>query len=116
VNQLPSRIKRWFELFALSPVAAIDHPNKNELWLHLCLVSTGEDRRAVAVRRLFPVRRSRVVMDAHATPEAMGQRLRAKRIAFAARFTAKRFVHHVRALPPVVRGGMRWWLAHPHPR
>jgi len=113
VEQLPPRIERWFELFALSPVEALDHPCKNELWLHLCLVKSGGDRLAVAVHRLFPVRRTRVLLDAHATPDEAGPALRARRLAFEARFNAQRAIHHVRALLTVVRGGLRWWRAYP---
>jgi hypothetical protein len=113
VEQLPPRVKRWFELFALSPVEAIDRPCKNELWLHLCLVNAGPDRLAVALRRLFPVRRARVVLDAHATPHETRPALRAKRLVFEARFMVQRAIYHVRALLTVVRGGLRWSRAHP---
>lgn len=113
VERLPTPVKRWFELFALSPALAIDHPNKNELWLHWCLVNDAGHRREIAMRRLFPLSRERVVADAHVATENVTSRVRARRIAIETQFLANRAVHHLRALPPAIGGGMRWWLAQP---
>jgi hypothetical protein len=109
VDQLPLPVKRWFELFALSPSFAIDNRKKSELWLHFCLLDTARDRRAVAGRRLFPNQRSRVVLDAYVEPSKVGLRLRLRRRAYEASFLARRIAHHLRALAPVIRGAYRWW-------
>lgn len=113
VERLPNPVKRWFELFAMSPALAIDHPNKNELWLHWCLVNDASHRREIAMRRLFPLSRERVVADAHIATENVTSRVRARRIAIETQFLANRAVHHLRALPPAIGSGMRWWLAQP---
>jgi hypothetical protein len=113
VERLPNPVKRWFELFATSPALAIERPNKNELWLHWCLVKNAGHRREVAMRRLFPISRERVVADAHVAPENVTRGVRARRIAIETQFLAHRAVHHMRALPPAIGSGMRWWLAQP---
>ncbi len=113
VERLPNPVKRWFELFAMSPALAIERPNKDELWLHWCLVNNAGHRREVAMRRLFPLSRERVVADAHVAPENVTAGLRARRMAIETLFLANRAVHHLRALPPAIGSGMRWWLAQP---
>jgi hypothetical protein len=111
VDQLPRSIQRWFELFARPTALLADASNKNELWLHWCLVKGSKDRREIALRRLFPVRRGRVVLDAHVPPAEAGLQLRAKRIIFEAGFVARRAVHHIRTLAPTIRGAWIWWRA-----
>jgi hypothetical protein len=88
-EELPEAVKRWFRLFGCSPALITGRPNKNELWLHLCLVKNARDRRAIARQRLFPTRHSRVISDASAL--------------------AQRSLHHLRTLGPTVRGAYVWW-------
>jgi hypothetical protein len=113
VDRLPNPVKRWFELFAMSPAQAIERPNKNELWLHWCLVNNAGHRWEIAMRRLFPISRERVVADAHVAPENVTFGLRARRMAIETQFLANRAFHHMRVLPPAIGSGMRWWLAQP---
>jgi len=108
VEQLPSPIQRWFSLFACSPSLGIDHPDKNELWLHFCLLKNTKDRRQVAVRRLFPTRGTRVLRDPHVPAAKTGPILRIKRAAFEAAFLANRAVHHLRTLVPTIHGAYLW--------
>lgn len=91
VERLPDAVKRWFALFACSPALITGHPNKNELWLHLCLVKSARDRRTITVHRLFPTRHSRVIPSASAL--------------------AERSLHHLRTLAPTARGAWLWWRA-----
>lgn len=91
IKELPDAVRRWFALFAGSPALITGRPNKNELWLHLCLVKSGRDRRAVIMNRLFPTRTGRVIPDAS--------------------FLAERSMHHLRTLAPTVRGAWLWWRA-----
>jgi hypothetical protein len=114
IEQLPEPVHRWFKLFASSPELAFGKPDlafgkndKSELWLHFCLLNRAKDRCAIALRRLFPVRRARVVVDAH-VPE-MTAALRMKRIAGEASFLAVRALRHLRALAPVIRSAYLWW-------
>jgi hypothetical protein len=108
MDQLPAPISRWFDLFAQSPAAA--RPNKDELWLHFCLVNEAAARRRIARRRLLPSK-PRVTLDPHVAPEQRGLGLALRRRLFAVAFLAKRAVHHLRALVPVVTSGLRWWKA-----
>ena len=111
VARLSPLIKRWFDLFAFSPATAIDQPNKNELWLHLCLVSGTRQRCGLARSRLFPVQRTRVLLDAHLPPAQISLPLRLRRIFYEGRFIAGRAVHHLRTMIPMVISGLRWWRA-----
>jgi hypothetical protein len=109
VGSLPAPVARWFDLFAMSPAVSLTHPNKDELWLHRLLVEGADARRSVTIRRLFPTRGTRVVLDAHVDSRAAGIVLRARRALFEFRFLARRALYHLRALIPLARSGIRWW-------
>ena len=64
-QELPASVERWFRLFAFSPIASIGRPNKDELFLNLCLAQNGAERWRIAARRIFPVRVPVSVPDAH---------------------------------------------------
>jgi hypothetical protein len=103
IEELPASIKRWFSLFALSPALALSNSNKNELWLHFCLAKGTKDRCAIAARRLIPTRGARVLLDPHVSDTPLR-----KKFAFETLFLAKRVLHHLRALPPTLRGAYLW--------
>ncbi len=103
IDQLPASIKRWFSIFALSPALALENPNKNELWLHFCLAERARDRCAIAMRRLIPARGARVLLDPHASGAPAY-----KKLAFETQFLANRILHHLRTLPPTLRGAYLW--------
>jgi hypothetical protein len=106
VDALPPRVDRWFDLFRFSPLEALERPNKDELFLHLCLVDSVAERMAVLKRRLLPHRRPIYVADAHvAQPDFQ---LRVKRKIVSTAFLAKRASLHARTLLPVMRSGLRW--------
>jgi hypothetical protein len=108
---LPAPVSRWFSLFSLSPATAAARPNKDELWLHLALVSGGNIRRAIAIRRLLPTRGTRVVLNAHVGLHRTGPVLLIRRKLFAIGFNMRRVAYHARTLIPVIRSGLRWWRA-----
>jgi hypothetical protein len=109
ICQLPSDVERWFQMFAFSPIVAMERPNKDELFLHLSLVAARRDRFHIAAKRVFPVSAPRLVLDAHASsPDAL---MKARRIGFRARHICKRMLRHARSLWPVGRSAFRWWLA-----
>ena len=105
-QSLPSHVRRWFDLFAFSPLRALEHPNKDELFLHWCLVKGWPARLQVAKQRLLPVRFNPVIVDAHVP--APDWRLRLKRRVFGTWFMARRACYHVRTLAPVMWNGVRW--------
>jgi hypothetical protein len=107
-RRLPAAVTTWFDLFALSPILALTHPNKDELLLHLALVSDPGVRRAIALRRLLPPRVPRVMLDAHVRS---GNRwFRMKRRSYQLAFIASRSLHHVRTLVPFAGSAFKWWL------
>jgi hypothetical protein len=103
---LPASVRRWFDLFAFSPLKALEHPNKDELFLHWCLVKGWPARVQIAKQRLLPVRFNAVIVDAHVP--APDLQLRLKRRVFGTWFMVRRAFHHVRTLAPVMWSGVRW--------
>jgi hypothetical protein len=108
-RRLPAAVKTWFDLFALSPILALTHPNKDELLLHLALVSDPRARRVIVLRRLLPPRVPRVILDAHVRSENWW--VRVKRRVYQLAFIATRSLYHVRTLLPFAGSTFKWWLA-----
>jgi Uncharacterised nucleotidyltransferase len=110
LEQLPPSVDRWFHLFGLAPATGVTRPNKDELWLHLCLIENPSARRRIAIRRLFPGRRQRVTLDPHLKTERSFV-LTVRRNLYAAWFLTSRALHHCRTFVPLLRSGFRWWKA-----
>jgi hypothetical protein len=91
VDRLPDDVGLWIEHYAWSPVAALFHPNKDELWLQMSLVESAREKLAIFRRRVLPMR----------APPAQVKRM--------LRFVGSRSVHHARALLPTLYGGARWY-------
>jgi hypothetical protein len=108
---LPRPVAQWFDLFLWSPAAALLQSNKDEMWLQLALANSGLARMRTVFNRMLPRRIPRPVLDAHIPPEAVGLMLRSRRFAYTAGFTARRAMHHSRALFPVLASGIRYWRA-----
>jgi hypothetical protein len=97
VEALPHPVRKWCELFALSPITAMDRPNKDELLLHLFLVRNATGRRRILARRIFP-----------RPPRAsIAARLRSGNW----RFVAVRAAHHALSLVSLTGSVVRWWSA-----
>jgi hypothetical protein len=107
-RRLPAAVTTWFNLFALSPILALTHPNKDELLLHLALVSDSRARRAIALRRLLPPRVLRVTLDAYVRSDSSW--IRVKRRAYQLSFMGSRLMHHIRTLLPFAGSAFKWWL------
>ena len=102
VDRLPAPIARWFERCAVSPAEAFFRPNKDELWLHLCLLDSFRGKAAVLRRRLFPVRLPGPLDSVYIPEERLTWRLRLKKRWEYARYVAGRSVFHARALWPTL--------------
>ncbi|MBV9303391.1 MAG: nucleotidyltransferase family protein [Acidobacteriaceae bacterium] len=89
---LPDDVKLWIERYRMRPLEALLRPNKDELLLHLALLSSARDRVYVFARRLLPT-------QFHAIDARM----------LNWKFCFSRFVHHSRTLVPTVAGWMKWW-------
>ena len=53
---LPEPVHAWFRSYVFSPLVNLLEPNKDVLWLHMCLLPRGIDRFAVGMRKLIPMR------------------------------------------------------------
>jgi hypothetical protein len=106
ISALPAEVERWFGMFGFSPLTALEQPNKDELFLHLCLVDGLAHRLDVAKRRLFPRRLNPYIADVHVPSPDL--RLRMKRRLVGAGFLVKRALHHARTVPPLLWNGLRW--------
>jgi hypothetical protein len=106
ISALPADVERWFGMFGFSPLTALEQPNKDELFLHFCLVDGLADRLDVAKRRLFPRRLNPYIADVHVPSPDL--RLRVKRRLVGAGFLVKRALHHARTFPPLLWNGLRW--------
>jgi Uncharacterised nucleotidyltransferase len=93
LEPLATSLEAWIRRYAFSPLR--DSPNKDELWLHLALVSGRRARRAILIRRLLP-HPPRVSLAPHAHPETALWKLRQQW--YRAGFLLARAVYHLRAL------------------
>jgi len=109
VNSLPLKVARWFDLFGDSPLE-LEKPNKDELFLHLCLLENATDRFSILTRRLFPVRAPKLV-----DPSSPDDRRTIVSICRAALrqtlFALRRALHHLRTTVPLIRSLFRWKTA-----
>ncbi len=88
IERLPHDVKLWLERYSLSPVEALFRPNKHEIWLHFCLAQRFQDKCAILLRRVAPVRAA----------------VRSTGVARPFPWVASRFFRHARALFPTVLG------------
>lgn len=102
VEALPGPIKRWFDHCAASPAEAFFRPNKDELWLHLCLLDSFAKKSAAFRRRLLPTRLPGPLDSVFIPDEQMTWGLRLRKRWQYARYVAARGLFHARALLPTV--------------
>lgn len=107
IRTLPAGVEHWFGIFAFSPINAAEQPNKDELFLNLCLARNHR----IALRRIFPMRLPAMTVDAHIPVDMDNVQMRARRLVHRTGFIALRVLHHIRTLAPVVRNGFRWHLS-----
>jgi hypothetical protein len=100
IESLPANIRLWLGKYADSPLASMKRPNKDALWLHLCLVENAKDRRRVFLESLVPIRRLPVqVMKQRGKSESV-------RLLF---YSAKRTWHHAQMIPKTLWRGANSW-------
>jgi hypothetical protein len=104
--QLPASTTAWFQRYALSPAGLGDHPNKDEIWLHLSLLNNRRDRWRVIRRRLLPGRLPGPVDAVYVPDSQMNFRLRLRRRLLYLRYCAGRIRHHLVTIPGTVIAGM----------
>jgi hypothetical protein len=102
IDSLPAPVQNWFEHCAASPVEAFYRPNKDELWLHLCLLDSVRKKSVVLRRRLLPTRLPGPLDSVFIPDERMTWRLRIRKRLQYARYVASRAIFHVRAILPTL--------------
>jgi hypothetical protein len=98
----------WFASYSASAIEERFRASKDELWLHLALLTSLRDRLAVLRRRLIPLTLPGRV-DSAFVPER--QRTLARRARGAmqhAGAAGSRVLYHLRSYFPVLRGAIRW--------
>jgi predicted MFS family arabinose efflux permease len=108
IEHLPSGVNRWCDECADSQIDQFLRPNKKALWLHLSLLESFRDRRAVLGLHLFPMRVP--PLRAHWVQRTNpGDREPSPLRRYAKYFTyvVSRTAYHARALPPVLWHGIR---------
>ena len=103
IAALPDDVLLWIDHYGASPVEALFTSNKDELWLHLSLLHSFQDKARVLVRRLLPL--------AAATYKAPGGGSGdgGKGAKLGVSFLARRVRHHAITLPLTCFRGLEWW-------
>jgi MFS family permease len=102
IERLPDSTRKWFDEFAASPATSPFLPNKDELWLHLNLLQSAEDRFSVARRRMLPGNLPPFVDAANSRGTAY------ERTQWAL-LVARRLRHHAISIFTTAASGARWW-------
>ena len=97
VASLSLDVARWMEMYSLSPLAGIFHPNKDELWLHWSLLDSFGDRLYILRRRLLPQK-----LPPRVEPAPARQYLA---------YLVSRSRYHLGALPSTSWSALRWFAA-----
>ena len=108
IEQLPSGVQRWLEIYSGSPLAGRFRPNKDELWLHWSLLDSRRARFAVLRRRLLPENLPGSVDTATIPEQQLTWRIRLRARRQHLVYLGRRSVHHLRALGPTFLGAIRW--------
>jgi hypothetical protein len=109
IARLPDATAGWFEEFATAPVRSEFRPNKDELWLHLSLLSSRRDALSVARRKFLPATVPPLNEHAYIPESELTWRRRAVHLVRRIRYLNSRVRHHAMALPRAVLSGLRWW-------
>jgi Uncharacterised nucleotidyltransferase len=102
IDLLPAPIQRWFAHCAFSPAEAFFRPNKDELWLHLCLLDSFRKKATVLRRRLFPTRLPGPLDSVFIPEQRMTWSVRLRKRWQYAHYVASRAIFHVRAILPTL--------------
>ena len=115
IDRLPSQVARWLEMYSMSPLAGLFHPNKDEMWLHWSLLDSRRDRIALLRRVVLPRRLPDPMATAHLPERQFGWRIRIRQRWRWMVYAASRLTHHARALLPTAWSGLHWFGALPAP-
>ena len=103
IDRLNPRVLDWFERYAWSPAEALIRPNKDELWLHLCLLDSFPKKAGVLLRRLLPLRLPGPLDSVFIPGEQMTAAVRLRKQWQYGRYVAGRALFHVRVLSRMLK-------------
>jgi predicted MFS family arabinose efflux permease len=109
IASLAPDVTRWLDMCAFSPLGALVHPNKDELWLHWSLIGSQRARWSMLRRRLLPESLPGLVDAVHVPDREVTLRLALRRRWTWLRYATSRATHHLRALPAVVNSAVQWF-------
>jgi hypothetical protein len=98
VDDLPQLVRIWLHNYSLSPVASLFNPNKDELWLHMALLSSFKDKARIFARRLLPFQAVEIKQTVNERPTRS-----------MLRHIWRRLFHHALTLLPTCARAVRWW-------
>lgn len=108
ISVLPGEVHAWFDNYAACAVESKFAVSKDELWLHLALLSLFRDKAAVIRRRLLPLTLPGRV-ESEFVPEeqrTIGKRLWGM-VQYAGFFVSRAW-HHLRSWRSLLSSGIRW--------
>jgi MFS family permease len=112
VRNLSPAVQQWFQRFENSPLNGMFRPNKDGVWLHMALLESSRDRRAVLREALLPMRIPAVGAPGQDTTR-QGRKKRflpSHRHARYLFYLASRVTYHAKTMAPTLWRGFRWWL------
>ena len=109
IERLPRELERWLDLFGASPIERIFRPNKDEIWLHWALVSSGRAQFTLLKRRLFPSALPGPVDAVHIPGEQITSVIRIRAQLAYGRHLLSRLLHHGRALITIAGSATSWF-------
>jgi MFS family permease len=108
IEHLTGDVPTWFENYAASPIEALFHPNKHELWLHLALLDSWRDSRQILLRKIFPLTLPAPYSNVFVPDRQITFGARWKfRFRYAVHL-ASRTVHHARTMPVMLSHAVLW--------
>ena len=114
IDRQPLAIKMWFEKYEDSSLSALFRRNKDAIWLHLALIESPRDKRAVLFRHLVPTRIPSLEAPYIQKTEKDGQNNAGavwKRLRYVS-YVSRRVYDNARILPSTLWHGVRlWWSA-----
>jgi predicted MFS family arabinose efflux permease len=113
VQNLSPAVRQWLQDFNRSPVEGMFHPNKDGVWLHVALLESSRNKRAVLRSALAPMHMPTVGAPGQDVTR-QGKRKKfwpSQRYAKYLFYLTSRVAYHAKILAPTLWRGARWWLA-----
>lgn len=113
VQSLPLPVRQWLRNFATSPLLRMFRPNKDEVWLHVSLIISARDKRAVLRKSLVPPRLPAVNTPGQELTKfrTVRKRVASRRHARYLLYVLSRLRYHTGTFLPTCVHGLKWWLS-----